>query len=91
MKKFKGSSILKKAALNVLVKMLKPKDIDHLKTEFMKVDTDNSGFIEYSELESAIKRANFKMTQAELEKIIKEIDYADNHKINYTEFLAATI
>ena len=62
LKKFKGSSILKKAALNVLVKMLKPKDIDHLKSEFMKVDTDNSGFIEYSELESAIKRANFKIT-----------------------------
>jgi len=91
LKKFKGSSILKKAALNVLVKMLKPKDIEHLKNEFMKVDNDNSGFIEYQELEKAIKAANFKMTEAELQRIIKEIDYADNHKINYTEFLAATI
>jgi len=57
----------------------------------MKVDTDNSGFIEYSELELAIRNAKFNMTTSELEKIIKEIDYADNHKINYTEFLAATI
>jgi calcium-dependent protein kinase len=91
LKKFKGQSVLKKAALNVLVKMLKPKDIEHLKQEFMKVDTDNSGFIEYTELEKAIKAADFKMTEAELKKIIREIDYAENQKINYTEFLAATI
>lgn len=47
LKRFKGTSILKKAALNVLVKMLKPKDIQHLQHEFAKVDTDNSGYIEY--------------------------------------------
>ena len=62
LKRFKGQSLLKRAALNVLVKMLKPKDIDFLKEEFMKVDTDNSGFIEYSELEKALKAANFTMT-----------------------------
>jgi hypothetical protein len=31
LKKFKGSSKLKKAALNVLVKMLNPKDIEKLR------------------------------------------------------------
>lgn len=43
---FKGSSTLKKAALNVLVKMLNPKDIEGLRQEFQKIDTDNSGIIE---------------------------------------------
>jgi Ca2+-binding EF-hand superfamily protein len=91
LREFKGSSKLKKAALNVLVKMLKPKDIEHLKGEFMKIDTDNSGFIEYSELEGALRRAEFKLTGEELSKIINELDYAQNQKINYSEFLAATI
>ncbi len=51
MKQFKGSSKFKKAALNILVKMLNPKEIEHLRGEFQKVDTDNSGVIEIAELE----------------------------------------
>lgn len=78
LRSFKGSSKLKKAALNVLVKMLKPKDIDHLKEEFMKIDTDDSGFIEYKELEQALKNSNFHLSAEELNHIIKEIDYAEN-------------
>mmetsp|Transcript_10953 Transcript_10953/g.8128 ORF Transcript_10953/g.8128 Transcript_10953/m.8128 type:complete len:157 (+) Transcript_10953:555-1025(+) len=34
LKKFKGQSLLKKAALNVLVKMLGPKDIQKLREQF---------------------------------------------------------
>jgi Ca2+-binding EF-hand superfamily protein len=43
--------MLKKAALNVLVKMLGPKDIEKLREQFQKMDTDNSGFLEIKELE----------------------------------------
>ena len=34
LKRFKGQSVLKKAALNVLVKMLGPKDIQRLREQF---------------------------------------------------------
>ncbi len=40
--------------MNVLVKMLKPKEIEHLRKEFMKIDSDHSGFIEFKELELAL-------------------------------------
>lgn len=43
---FKGTSTLKKAALNVLVKMLSPKEVENLRILFQKIDTDNSGNIE---------------------------------------------
>ena len=91
LKAFKGSSKLKKAALNVLVKMLGPKDIEKLSEQFQKIDTDNSGFIEISELEEAIKKAKHEMTAKEIRSIISEIDYHGNQRINYSEFLAATI
>jgi Ca2+-binding EF-hand superfamily protein len=42
-------------------------------------------------LETAIKNANFEMTAVELKNIIMELDYAENQRINYSEFLAATI
>lgn len=35
--------------------------------------------------------AGIKFSESELDKIINEVDYHGNNKINYTEFLAATI
>jgi len=55
------------------------------------MDTDNSGTIEFSELETALSNAKHKIGAEELKHIIDELDYNGNHKINYTEFLAATI
>ncbi len=55
------------------------------------MDTDSSGFIEVAELEEAIKHAKLDMTAKEIKQIIDELDYAGNQRINYSEFLAATI
>ena len=78
LKEFKGTSKLKKAALNVLVKMLNPKDLQSLRDVFQSIDTDNSGFIELSELENAIKEAKFDITAKEIRHIIEELDYSGN-------------
>lgn len=43
LREFKGSSLLKRAALNLLVKMLSPNDVETLRGQFQKIDTDNSG------------------------------------------------
>lgn len=51
LKDYRGKSLLKKAAVNLLVKHLDPKQIEDLKQDFLKMDTDNSGFIELKELE----------------------------------------
>lgn len=91
LRQFKGSSTLKKAALNVLVKMLQPNEVEDLRQLFQKIDTDNSGFIEIHELERALESNNHHIGAQELKKIVEELDYNGNHMINYTEFLAATI
>jgi hypothetical protein len=78
LKQFKGESALKKAALNVLVKMLNPEEIQNLKIEFEKIDTDKSGFIEFQELDRAIKNANFSIPENELNSIMQELDYKGN-------------
>lgn len=38
--------------------MLNTKEVEALRQEFQKIDTDNSGFIEIAELEQALKKAN---------------------------------
>ena len=55
------------------------------------MDTDNSGFIELGELEVSLKNAKCNVDSASLKHIMQELDYSGNQKINYTEFLAATI
>lgn len=91
LRKFKGQSKLKKAAMNILVKMTNPKDIEGLREEFEKIDNDHSGFIEFKELEKALHSSNISMAKEEIDQIIKELDYDGNEMINYSEFIAATI
>lgn len=91
LKSFKGTSKLKKAAMNMLVKILDKEQIKALEEEFRKYDKDKTGLIHIKELEEALKMEDNGIPNEEVERIIAEVDYAGNKKINYTEFIAATI
>jgi calcium-dependent protein kinase len=91
LKKYRGTSILKKAAMNVLVKHLAASQVKDLQKEFESIDKDMSGFLELDELVQAIKKANVDMKEEEIKQIVKEVDYAENGRVNYSEFIAATI
>lgn len=54
LKKYRGESILKKAAMNVLVKHLSSSEVESLQAEFKKIDKDYSGFLEINELVNVI-------------------------------------
>ncbi len=47
--------------------------------------------INVEELRKAIKQYDLSVTNEQVELIIKEIDYFGNGKINYTEFMTATL
>ena len=87
----KRSSTLKTAAVNILVKHLSKKEVADLRAQFESIDTDGSGYIELSELRVAMERAGNPQTEADLKSLIEKLDYAQNDKINYTEFIAATL
>lgn len=70
---------------------MEPHQIDSLNTEFQTLDTDNSGFLEKDELREAIKKSSFALEVNEVDDIINQLDLAKNGKINYSEFLSATI
>ena len=55
---FKGVSKLKKAAMNMLVKMADQNSIEALRSEFVKIDKDCTGLINADELKSAIKESD---------------------------------
>lgn len=88
---YRKRSTLKNAAVNILVKHLDASELQCLRDEFEKIDKDGSGYIEIDELRDALGNRNLKQTNEEIQAIIDQLDYANNDKINYTEFIAATI
>jgi Ca2+-binding EF-hand superfamily protein len=60
------------------VKNLEIEDIEMLDYEFNQIDTDGSGFIEASGLKTAFDKCGEKLPSSKIDKIIKELDFADN-------------
>ena len=55
LKEFKSTSVLRKTAMSVLVKLLTAKEIGSLKKQFETIDTDFTGYIDAQELSDAMK------------------------------------
>ncbi|CAI2365966.1 unnamed protein product [Moneuplotes crassus] len=91
LKNYKASSILKREALSVLVKLLSEDKIIELKEIFKEIDINCTGTISVDELKQSLKEAGIKMKTSQVRKIVQNLDYEENGEINYSEFLAATI
>ena len=55
------------------------------------MDKDKTGYINAQELKEAIAKENLQISDQEIDQIILEVDEYGNGKINYSEFLAATV
>ena len=75
----------------MLIKMTSQKEVAALAAEFKKVDKDGTGMIDTDELKIIFEKQGITMSEESLEEMISELDYQGNGKINYSEFLAATV
>ena len=58
---------------------------------FKEIDSEGTGFISQADLQRYLVSANIKLGEKEITALIKEVDYFGNGKINYSEFLSATL
>lgn len=78
--------------MNMLVKMADSKSIEVLRTQFEQMDMDRTGLINADELKQAImNNKDISISEQEITNIIAEVDYFGNSKINYSEFIVATL
>ena len=77
--------------MNLLVKTASEDDVKDLKIQFQAIDTDGTGLIKASELQDILVKKRMNVSDAEIQEIISQMDYQNNQKINYSEFLAATM
>ena len=75
---FKGESILKRAALNMIVKMSSTKEVIELKDAFNKIDTDGTGIIDAAELRQVFVKSSVEIDEESITAIIHELDYQGN-------------
>ena len=89
LRNFKGRTQMKRQAMRLLVRMTSSSDnqVIHLREQFQRIDSDNTGLIDVKKLVNIVQ-AHF--TEQEANQIIKELDSSGNHMINYSEFIAAT-
>lgn len=77
--------------MNLLVKTANEKEVQELRAAFQAIDTDGTGFIRAQELNDILIQKRMNVSDAEVREMIDQMDYHNNKKINYSEFLAATI
>ena len=86
------SNPFKKMTLLFIASRLDESEIDSLKKTFEAFNLQKDGQISYEELKKGLKELNCqKITDEELCELFKSIDVDKNGKIDYTEFLAASL
>ena len=86
------SNPFKKMTLLFIASRLDENEINHLKKTFEAFNLKKDGQISYEELKKGLKELNCqRITDEELCELFKSIDVDKNGKIDYTEFLAATM
>ena len=91
------ASPLKKAALNILVKMASEENVKEywaistLKDQFDAINKDGTGIIKASEIVQATKERKVKMSSSEAKALVKEVAYQREDGISFTDFLSATL
>jgi len=90
-KQFACASRFEKALLTLVAHQTTAAEVDSLRKAFNELDTDRSGSLTKAELQAGIASFNIQLTNQELDSLFTALDADGNGKVQYTEWLAATI
>jgi len=91
LEKFAKHNKLKRCALGVIARMLSEQEISSLMQQFRAIDIDGNGYVSVSELAQAMRSVGLKPTNQEVGDLLTSMDGDGNGKIDYTEFIAASM
>lgn len=90
-KNFQSQNLLQKEVFYYLAKIATDTEVQKLKQAFSIIDKDNSGEIEYEEIPKIFSDLKIKASEDELKDIFDTHDFHNDGKVNYSEFIAATL
>lgn len=90
-REFNTKNIFQKEILFMIARISRESEILELKYAFKIIDKDNSGEIEYCEIPRIFEKLGISPKNGEIDSIWNAMDFHKDGKVNYTEFLAATL
>lgn len=91
LKAYRVTSKLQSEAYNIIVKCLNVRQIGDMKTAFLSLDKEKKGYLSFDQLQEGLRCAGFEMAANEIHEILANADFMQDGRINYSEFLAATL
>jgi len=91
LRNFSSPQKLKKLVLKFLVNTVNEKEIKKLRKAFYAIDVDHTGLISKDELKNAFTLAGLKISEEETQKIIDSAEDGNNERLDYSEFLIASL
>ncbi|OMJ94762.1 hypothetical protein SteCoe_1941 [Stentor coeruleus] len=91
LKNFMPPSEMWRAAVGILVKYMSVSEIGALRSAFNEVDIEGTGTLSIKDIEFSLAKTGIILPKRELIEIFKRLDYAQDGKIHYSEFLTATL
>jgi len=92
MHRFLTNNRLKRVALRIIARQISDESIERLRSIFLSIDTDNSGSITAEEMTEAVSQLDVDdMSRSGLVEIMCQLDPTGSGKVEYTEFLAASM
>jgi calcium-dependent protein kinase len=87
---FRNTSRMKKVALTVIATQLSNDEVNDLRETFAALDGNGDGSLTHDEMRAAMQQHKIDLPD-DLEKIMMSIDSDRSGRIDYTEFIAATL
>jgi calcium-dependent protein kinase len=88
---FRSQNKLKKAALQIIAGQLNESQIKRLRETFQALDDNGDGFLTAAEMKEGMTKSGLNEVPPDLQAILEGVDADGSGKIDYTEFLAATL
>jgi calcium-dependent protein kinase len=88
---YRNMSRFEKTVLMMVAHQADMQLVEELKEEFIRLDTQADGSLTMAELKVGLDKCGTKVSQAELRKSFDSVDLNLNQKIDYSEWLSATI
>jgi calcium-dependent protein kinase len=90
-KNYRVKSKFQSEAYQIMVKYLDVRQVKDLKAAFMSLDREKNGHLSVEEVQQGLISAGYAVAANEIREIMRNVDFRKDGRINYSEFLAATL
>lgn len=91
LKNYRVRSKFQVEAYNIIVKYLNVSQITDLKSAFMALDSHKNGYLSIAGIRQGLISAGYDLAAGELQQIMRNVNIKQDGRINYSEFLMATV